>query len=594
MRIYNDTEYGLSMAVITESYRAMRFFREECEYGMGYVNLPCIGAEVHLPFGGVKKSGNGHPSAAGLVEAVTHKMAWTVNHGTEIKMAQGLTTRSRERDVTDHRSPAMTRAGRTDPMVGMIPRWHASADFPILPECTPDASDWNDFLVTRFPTSFGVADSRATRVSLRSRHPPDVVISISRPHSIPCHDGVPLSSHKEVVPCGSSTQERVPDIRTALPGPNARELLDRDTAYVSPSYTRVYPLVVDAAAGPSSRTWTATCSSTSPPASPSPPPATATRRSSRRSRTRPASCCTCRGTDFYYRPQIDLAERLAKPSRRGRSPKKVFFTNSGAEALEAALKLARWHTDRSRVVAFFGGVPRPHLRGDVAVRLEAGPPPRLLAAGAGHPPRHRSRGTAPSAACGAGVRLRRGDRGDALPPDRPAGRGGGHLRRADPGRGRLPPAPAGFLPALRELCDRHGILLVADEVQTGMGRTGKMFAVEHWGVEPDIICLAKGIASGMPLGAIIAKANVMDWPPGSHASTFGGNPVAAGPPWRRIDLLEREYMANADARGEQLRDGLRNWPTRHAGLADVRGLGLMTAVDIVTETGDSIRDPRSR
>jgi aldehyde dehydrogenase (NAD+) len=92
VRIYNDTEYGLSMAVITEDYRTMRLFREECEYGMGYVNLPCIGAEVHLPFGGVKKSGNGHPSAAGLIEAVTHKTAWTVNHGTEVKMAQGLTT----------------------------------------------------------------------------------------------------------------------------------------------------------------------------------------------------------------------------------------------------------------------------------------------------------------------------------------------------------------------------------------------------------------------------------------------------------------------------------------------------------------------
>ncbi len=92
MRIYNDTPYGLSMAVITEDYRAMRLFRDECEYGMGYVNLPCIGAEVHLPFGGVKKSGNGHPSAAGLIETVTHKTAWTVNHGTEVKMAQGLTT----------------------------------------------------------------------------------------------------------------------------------------------------------------------------------------------------------------------------------------------------------------------------------------------------------------------------------------------------------------------------------------------------------------------------------------------------------------------------------------------------------------------
>jgi 4-aminobutyrate aminotransferase len=160
------------------------------------------------------------------------------------------------------------------------------------------------------------------------------------------------------------------------------------------------------------------------------------------------------------------------------------------------------------------------------------------------------------------------------------------------GEGGYHPAPPEFLRSLRALCDKHGILLVVDEVQSGMGRTGKMFAVEHAGVEPDIVCLAKGIASGLPLGAIVAKAHVMDWPPGSHASTFGGNPVACRAALATIDLLEREYMANAEARGRQLRDGLRELMKRHECLANVRGLGLMTAVDVLTDAGEP--DPAAR
>src|SRR5262249_42315927 len=151
-----------------------------------------------------------------------------------------------------------------------------------------------------------------------------------------------------------------------------------------------------------------------------------------------------------------------------------------------------------------------------------------------------------------------------------------------------------FLPELRKMCDRNGILLVADEVQCGMGRTGKMFAVEHWNVEPDIICLAKGIASGMPLGAIIARGEVMDWPPGSHASTFGGNPVSCRAALATLELLEQGYTANATERGKQLRDGLCRLRGRHPELGDVRGLGLMTAVDVV-HTGDARKpDPERR
>jgi 4-aminobutyrate aminotransferase len=147
--------------------------------------------------------------------------------------------------------------------------------------------------------------------------------------------------------------------------------------------------------------------------------------------------------------------------------------------------------------------------------------------------------------------------------------------------------PVGFLPALRDLCDRHGILLVTDEVQCGMGRTGKLFAAEHWGVEADIVCLAKGIASGMPLGAILAREAVMNWPSGSHASTFGGNPVSCRAALATLDLLEGGYVANAAERGEQLRAGLRLLQREHPELMNVRGLGLMTAVDVVDERDHS-------
>jgi 4-aminobutyrate aminotransferase len=155
-------------------------------------------------------------------------------------------------------------------------------------------------------------------------------------------------------------------------------------------------------------------------------------------------------------------------------------------------------------------------------------------------------------------------------------------------------SPPGFLQALRELCDRHKALLVADEVQTGMGRTGKLFAVEHWGVQPDILCLAKGIASGMPLGAIIARGDVMDWPPGSHASTFGGNPVSCRAALATLNLLERGYMGNATRRGEQLRAGLQELQSKYASAGEVRGLGLMMALDIVKAGDPKKLDPPRR
>jgi 4-aminobutyrate aminotransferase len=288
------------------------------------------------------------------------------------------------------------------------------------------------------------------------------------------------------------------------------------------------------------------------------------------------------GTDFYYPPQIDLAERLARLVP-GDFPKQVFFTNSGAESIEAALKLARKHTGRSRVIAFFGSF---HGRTYGAMSLSAS---KLV---------HR-RGFSPLVPDIHHVPFPIDDTGRVFefddtvfhrtaPPDEVAaifvepiqGEGGYHV------------APPTFLRALREFCDQHGILLVADEVQSGFGRTGKMFAMEHAGVAADIVCLAKGIASGLPLGAIVARADVLDWPSGSHASTFGGNPVSCRAALATLDLLEREYVANAADRGQQLRDGLIRLRDEFDFLGDVRGLGLMLAVDIQHPARDPESGPR--
>ena len=375
----------------------------------------------------------------------------------------------------------------------------------------------------------------------------------------------------------------VPDIRTPLPGPNGSEMLARDKLYVSPSYTPMYPLFVDAGSGAVIRdvdgnlfldftagiavTNTGHCH----------PEVVAAIQD------QAAKLLHMSGTDFYYRPQIDLAEKLAKIAP-GPSPKKVFFANSGAEAIEGALKLARWHTERNRVVAFFGAF---HGRTYGAMSLSGS---KLVHRRGFSPlvpdihhvdfPRTCPEGGTCASKCRLIANIEDTIFKRTCPPEEVAA----IFVEPIQGEGGYHPIPQGCLPALRELCDKHGILLVVDEVQSGMGRTGKMFAVEHYGVEPDIICSAKGIASGMPLGAIIAKAEVMDWPPGSHASTFGGNPVSCRAALASIELLEREYMANATVRGEQLRAGLRELSKKHAGLTNVRGLGLMTAADLPSGT----------
>jgi 4-aminobutyrate aminotransferase len=382
----------------------------------------------------------------------------------------------------------------------------------------------------------------------------------------------------------------VPWIKTELPGPRARTWLERDQRVMSPSYTRGYPLVVERGSGAviedvDGNLFLDLTAGIAVTASGHCHPHVVAAIKDQADKLLHMS-----GTDFYYEPEIALAERLAALAP-GKSPKKVFFTNSGAESLEAALKLARWHTGRSRVIGFLGAF---HGRTYGAMSLS------------GSKVVHR-RGFSPLVPDIHHVLFPRGCKAcleasecvcvqnieDTLlkriaPPDEVAaifvepiqGEGGYHV------------PPPGFLPGLRELCDKHGMLLVADEVQSGMGRTGKFLAVEHWGVEPDIICLAKGIASGLPLGAMIARDEVMSWPSGSHASTFGGNPVSCRAALATIELLEKGLMANATARGEQLKRGLnklqQEFPTL---VGDVRGLGLMVAMDIQR---DESSDPALR
>jgi 4-aminobutyrate aminotransferase len=385
----------------------------------------------------------------------------------------------------------------------------------------------------------------------------------------------------------------VPCLRTELPGPRARALLERDHEYMSPSYTRAYPLVcargsgavIEDVDGNLFLDFTAGIAVTA--AGHCHPKVVAAIQD------QAARLIHMSGTDFYYEPQIDLAQRLAELAP-GQSAKRVFFTNSGAEALEAALKLARWHTGRPRAVAFFGAFHgrtygAMSLSGSKVVHRRGFSP---LVPDIHHVPFPRGCNSCNDAALGcACVRqieemlFRR-----TAPPDEVAA----IFVEPVQGEGGYFVSPPGFLRGLRDLCDRHGILLVADEVQTGMGRTGKLFAVEHWGVEPDIICLAKGIASGMPLGAMVARADVMDWPSGSHASTFGGNPVSCRASLATIDLLLGGYIANAASRGEQLKHGLAALGRRFPQAGEVRGLGLMVAMDVVKDRARNVLDPDQR
>jgi 4-aminobutyrate aminotransferase len=366
-----------------------------------------------------------------------------------------------------------------------------------------------------------------------------------------------------------------PRILGPLPGPRAAEWLERDQRVMSPSYTRAYPLVVRRARGAmiedldGNRFLDLTAGIAVTAAGHCHPKVVAAIRH------QAGQLIHMSGTDFYYTPQVRLAERLAQIAP-GPEPKRVFFTNSGAEAIEAALKLARHHTGRFRALAFLNAF---HGRTYGAMSLSGSKPMQRRGFAPLVPEIHHARfGDLESVR----TLLR-----SVCPPEELAA----VFVEPIQGEGGYLVPPADFLPGLRRLCDEHGILLVLDEVQSGIGRTGRMFASEHWGVSGDIVCLAKGIANGLPLGAIVARASVMDWPSGSHASTFGGNPVACAAALATLDLVETRYRANAERRGTQLRAGLEAIAARQPQVREVRGLGLMIGAEIQT---DGAPDPLHR
>lgn len=377
----------------------------------------------------------------------------------------------------------------------------------------------------------------------------------------------------------------VPNLVTELPGPQAKALIADDELFLSPSYTRDYPLVVKRGEGAviedvdgnvflDFTAGIAVCST----GHCHPRIVEAIRRQS-------AELIHMSGTDFYYRPQRDLAKKLASLAP-GKSPKKVFFTNSGAESVEAAFKLARYHTGRPDMIAFFGAfhgrtMGALSLTGSKVTQRRGFEPlvSGVTHIGYGNCYRCPLNLTYPECGIECVHILEHRLFKTTVPPEKVAA----IIVEPIQGEGGYIVPPPEYHRELRKVADKHGILIIADEVQAGMGRTGKMFAIEHWGVEPDIICCAKGIASGMPLGAMIARADVMNWPKGSHASTFGGNPVSCVAALETIALLEEELMDNATQMGERLLRGLKEIQARRPLIGDVRGKGLMVAFELITD-----------
>jgi 4-aminobutyrate aminotransferase len=374
-------------------------------------------------------------------------------------------------------------------------------------------------------------------------------------------------------------------ITSPLPGPRAQAVLAQDRKYVSPSYSRPYPLVADKAEGMvvtdvdgnrflDFAAGIAVCAT-----------GHCHPRIVKAIQEQSLRLIHLSGTDFYY-PQLSaLAQKLAEIAP-GSWDKKVYFGNSGAEAIEAALKLARYATGRKKFIAFYGAF---HGRTLGALSLTASKPVQRrgfgpLLEGITHVPYpycyrcpNRPSGGGCQPAC---LRVIEDQLFKTiLSPDEVAA----IVFEPIQGEGGYIVPPPEFFEELKRLSQKHGILLIADEVQCGMGRTGKMFAVQHFGIDPDIIAVAKGIASGLPLGAIIARAELMSWPPGSHASTFGGNPISCAAALETISLIEDELMQNAAVTGEHLLRSMRQLMLRCPAIGDVRGFGLMIGIELVKD-----------
>ncbi len=378
-----------------------------------------------------------------------------------------------------------------------------------------------------------------------------------------------------------------PKLHGSVPGPKSKAVVEADGKWISPSYTRSYPMVakrgrgvriedvdgnefLDLAAG------IAVCST-----------GHCHPEVVKAIQDQAAELIHISGTDFYYESMIQLAEKLSSIAPMP-GPHKFYYGNSGAEAVECALKLARYHTGRQNIIAFFGAF---HGRTMGALSLTASKPQQRrrfapLVPGVTHvryPYAYRGCSGGPQAedefALGCARYIEEKLFKTTLPPEEVAA----IFVEPIQGEGGYVVAPTIFMQELRKICDRHGILLVVDEVQSGVGRTGKWWAIEHTGVEPDMVCIAKGIASGMPLSVCMTRASIMDWKPGSHASTYGGNPVAIAAAMATLKVLEEGGMANAAKVGDAMMQRLKEWPKKHPIVGDVRGRGLMIGVEIVKD-----------
>jgi len=388
----------------------------------------------------------------------------------------------------------------------------------------------------------------------------------------------------------------LPQLNTPLPGPRAKALIARDAAVLSPSYTRSYPLVAAHGSGAMIEdvdgnrfldfnagiavASTGHCH---------PDVVAAIERQA-------ASLIHMSGTDFYYENMVELAEKLAATAP-GETQRRVYFGNSGTEANEAAIKLARWATGREKIIAFYGSF---HGRTMGSLSLTASKSIQRkgfgsLLSGVFHAPYPNPyRGATGQSAedCAvASIRYIEDQLFRAIvPPEDVAA----IFIEPVQGEGGYVVPPRLFFDELQRIAKRHEILLVADEVQCGMGRTGKLWASDHFEFVPDILCSAKGIASGLPLSAMIARADLMSWPPGAHASTFGGNPVAVAAALTTLDLLETKLIRNAAEIGVYMLDRMRHWPGRFRHVGEVRGLGLMIGIEIVRDSETKERAPELR
>jgi len=390
----------------------------------------------------------------------------------------------------------------------------------------------------------------------------------------------------------------LPHIVGPLPGPRARDVIARDRRFVSPSYTRGYPLVAQRGEGAivedvDGNSFLDFNAGIAVVATGHCHPRVVEAIQQQASRLIHMS-----GTDFYYENLVKVAEKLSAMAPGGLE-RRVSFGNSGAEAVEGAIKLARYHTGRDKFIAFLGAF---HGRTMGALSLTArktvqrrgfGP----LVPGVIHAPYpycYRCPfGKAPESCA---VECAKFIEDQLLKTVAPPEEVAAIVVEPVQGEGGYIVPPRKFFEELKDIADRHGILLVFDEVQSGVGRTGRMWAAEHFNVAPDIFAVAKGIASGLPLGATVSRADIMDWPPGAHASTFGGNPVACEAALVTLELLEQELIDNAARMGAYLLEHMREWPRRFSLVGEVRGLGLMLGVELVRDqmTKEKASEERDR